>query len=167
MYAYKEAQKLLVKNNLIFDSTAKIILGGHSLGALLALNCHKTKEFTHNTIYLGVGLGINPLVKVHLFDTDFYQKTLNIRKQLISPALNPKDVFPWIKTHKYNTDMQGQHIVLICGKDDVVVGKDGSAYLKSLLEKLNTVELIEPERLPHHEPQLAAGIIFNYLKQFL
>lgn len=167
LYAYKEAKKLLIQNNLIFDTSAKIILGGHSLGALLALDCHKIKEFNKNTIYMGVGLGINPLVKVHLFDTDFYQKTLNIRKQLVSAALNPKEVFPWIKGHKYNTDMRGQQVVLICGKDDVVVGKGGASHLKSQLEEFNSVELIEPERLPHHEPQLAAGIIYNYLKQFL
>lgn len=168
LYAYKQAQKILVKNNLPFNSSiAKLFLGGHSLGALMALECHKIQEISHNTTYIGVGLGINPLVKVHLFDTDFYQKTLNIRKQLISPTLNPKVVFPWIKNHKYNADMKGRDIALICGKDDLVVGKGGAEHLKSILEKHNKVELIEPERLPHHEPQLAAGLIYNYIKAFL
>lgn len=167
LLAYEESLTLLAQNKLELQknpSLLKIILGGHSLGALMALDCHKIPKLSQNTTYLCVGLGINPNVKVHLFDTDFYKKTLNVRKQLISPALNPKDVFPWIKNHKYNHEMSGEKIVLICGKDDVIVGKGGAANLKSLLEKNNEVELIEPDRLPHHEPNLAAGVIYHYIK---
>ncbi len=147
----------------------KVIIGGHSLGGLLALNSYKDAAFAQDLdiTYLCVGLGLNPDVKVHLFDTDFYQKTLNIRKQLVSPNLDPKDVFPWIKNHKNKAEIKNKNIVLICGQDDVVVGKGGAAYLKTLLDPHNHVELIEPARLPHHEPQLAASAIFHYLKQFL
>lgn len=166
--AYRQTMNILQKYQLIPSPSypLKLILGGHSLGGLLALNCYQDQTLpTHTEItYLCIGLGLNPEVKVHLFDTEFYKKTLNIRKQLVSPHLDPKDVFPWIKNHKHNTEIKNRKIILICGQDDVVVGKGGAAHLKSLLEPHNHVELIEPARLPHHEPQLAASAIYHYLK---
>lgn len=152
------------------QTNIKLILGGHSLGALLALKAHSLPSFQrykNNMHYISVGLGINPDVKVHLFDSEFYQKTLNIRKQLVSPSLNPQHVFPWIKDHKHNIELQGNKITLLCGLDDIVVGKGGAKHLKELLEKHNEVELIEPSRLPHHEPQLAAGHIASIIKKIL
>ena len=177
--AYIETKNILVRHNLqLLDANAniatsspfsplKLILGGHSLGGLLALNCYQDLSLPTDLdiTYLCIGLGLNPEVKVHLFDSEFYQKTLNIRKQLVSPHLDPKDVFPWIKNHKHDTHIKNKKIVLICGQDDVVVGKGGAGYLKSLLDPYNQVELIEPPRLPHHEPQLAASTIYHYLKE--
>lgn len=147
----------------------KIILGGHSLGGLLALKASDLTPFnnTENDVhYICVGLGINPNVKLHLFDSEFYQKTLNIRKQLVSPSISPDQVFPWIKDHKHNITIKDCNITLLCGLDDIVVGKGGAEYLKSLLQiNHNQVELIEPSHLPHHEPALASGHLNQIVKK--
>jgi hypothetical protein len=50
---------------------------------------------------IGVGLGLNPNTdKIHIFESNFYQKALNIRRQLVSDALDSDVVFAWIKDEK-------------------------------------------------------------------
>ena len=102
---------------------------------------------------------------VHLFDTPFYKSTLKVREQLVSPALNPDNVFPWIKEEKNHLNLENQDIHLISGIDDLVVGEDGVERFKQALEeKNNRVTMEKPSKLPHHEPQLAAAHVKKYLK---
>jgi hypothetical protein len=146
-----------------------VILGGHSLGAMLSIKALELPFFKDfKRIGLGIGLGIGQHKSTHLFETSFYQKTLNIRRQLVSPCLDSEVVFPWIKQEKLDVSVSGHRIHLITGEDDVVVGKGGMEALEFLLkEKGNEVSTQEPKRLPHHEPSLAASHIFHFLKQEL
>jgi hypothetical protein len=144
-----------------------LILGGHSLGALLSLKALNITEFEkYNKIAIAVGYGIGQHKNTHLFETSFYQKTLNIRRQLVSAALDSDKMFAWIKEEKLKQEIQNQRIHLITGQDDVVVGEGGMEALKFDLEsKGNEVTSSEPKKLPHHEPTLASTHVFNFLRR--
>jgi predicted esterase len=168
-YFTKHAHELfysafLLLNNFIID---EVVLGGHSLGAMLALKALNLSQFNNlKTRAIGVGIGMAPKNVVHLFDTPFYKTTLNLREQLVSPALNSSNVFPWIKQEKEVISLSNKTIHLITGLDDLVVGNDGTERFKEQLEAQgNIVTLERPTRLPHHEPQLAASHVKKYLKQ--
>ena len=150
-------------------STQQVILGGHSLGALMALKALTLPAFKpYQRLGLGVGFGLNNQVETHLFDTEFYQKTLSIRRQLVSPALDSSVMFPWIRDEKTRLTMQGERIHLITGEDDMVVGTGGMDALKEhLASQGNNVTAFAPKRLAHHEPTLAAPHIHSFLKQEL
>lgn len=154
-------RQMLEKNHL------KLVLGGHSLGALLSLKALKLEAFSdYQKIAIAVGLGMAPKKVVHLFDTPFYKSTLKIREQLVSPALKPGNVFPWIKEEKERLDLNGQTVHLITGVDDLVVGEDGmERFAEALIAKNNTITMEKPTRLPHHEPQMAAGHLKKHLKK--
>ena len=144
-----------------------MVLGGHSLGSLLALKALTMKEFEpYKKLGIGVGLGMAPKDVVHLFDTPFYKSTLKVREQLVSPELKPDNVFPWIRDEKYNLQITNQDIHLISGDDDLVVGNDGmERFLENLVQKNNRVTIERPSKLPHHEPQGAASYVKKYLKK--
>ena len=146
-----------------------LIIGGHSLGALLSLEAMSLGEFQkHNLINISVGYGLNQSADTHIFDTTFYQKTINIRRQLVDPHLDSDLVFPWVKEHKEDINIEGKRIHLITGEDDVVVGKGGMEYLANVLKlKQNIVSTSEPKKMPHNEPSLAASHIFSFLKKEL
>lgn len=145
----------------------KLILGGHSLGGLLSLKALQLAGFADFDIQaICVGLGMAPKDIVHLFDTPFYKSTLRVREQLVSPALKPDNVFPWIKDEKANLNFSGKTIHLITGIDDLVVGDDGMERLQeNLLQKGNKVTIEKPSKLPHHEPQMAAAHVKKHLKK--
>lgn len=144
-----------------------IILGGHSLGALLALKAMELDEFS-NAMALGIGLGISQHKNNHLFESDFYQKTLNIRRQLVDENIDSDLVFPWIKDEKISYQVRERRIHLITGADDVVVGQGGMEALHFMLQNLNNnVTMHEPKKLPHHEPGLASGHLYHFLKKEL
>lgn len=144
-----------------------VIFGGHSLGALLAIKA--IAEFANpKSEALCIGLGMAPVNVVHLFDTPFYKETLLVRTQLVSPALHPDLVFPWIKDEKLQLAIQGAKIHLISGADDMVVGANGAQRLMlKLIENNNRVTMDEPSKLPHHEPNMAALYIKKYVRQLL
>ncbi len=145
----------------------KVVLGGHSLGSLLSLKALELPAFTpFEKVAVCVGLGKAPKDIVHLFDTPFYKSTLKVREQLVSPALKPDNVFPWIKSEKENLTLTHQNIHLITGIDDLVVGDDGMERLaEDLIAKGNKVTMEKPSKLPHHEPQMAAAHVKKYLKK--
>ncbi|MCT4642713.1 MAG: lysophospholipase [Bacteriovoracaceae bacterium] len=154
-----------VKNSLNTDFE-NIILGGHSLGALLSLKASKLDFFNdYQTTIIGVGIGISQHKEVHLFESSFYQKTLNIRRQLVCQELDSKNVFPWIKNEKLHLDLQDQEILLITGLDDAVVGPGGAKALEENLKVNNNVILKEPKKLPHHEPSMAGTHIYSFIKK--
>jgi predicted esterase len=145
----------------------KLVFGGHSLGAMLSLKAIMLSEFeSYQKLAIAVGLGMAPKNVVHLFDTPFYKATLRIREQLVSPALGPDNVFPWIKEEKESFDLHGATVHLITGADDLVVGSDGmERFHENLVAKNNTVTMERPTKLPHHEPQLAAALVKKHLKK--
>lgn len=146
-----------------------LVTGGHSLGALLSLEALSIQEFQkYKQIGICVGYGLNQSEKTHVFDTPFYQKTINIRRQLVDPNLDSDLVFPWVRDHKVDIQVSGKRIHLITGADDVVVGENGMEYLAKLLEqKMNIVSTAKPNRMPHNEPSVAASHIYSFLKKEL
>lgn len=147
-------------------SSFKLILGGHSLGAQLALHASELPEFANrDVVYLGVGIGMAPKHVVHLFDTPFYKATLDIRRQLVSAELSPENVFPWIKEAKENLSISQKRIHLITGQDDVVVGEDGTErFFEHLQKHGNHVTMERPLKLPHHQPDAASSHIKKFIK---
>lgn len=152
---------------LLDHSPNKVVLGGHSLGAMLSLMAVNLEQFSsYETINLCVGLGKLPTGAKHLFQSPFYKSTLNIRKQLVCDELHPEKVFPWINEAKKNIQLEGKRIHFITGADDVVVGEGGSERMvESLNEQGNNVSLDLIPKLPHHLPENAAGFIKKFLKQ--
>lgn len=156
-----------LNQKMLEASELKLVLGGHSLGAMLSLKALMLPEFSaYQKISIAVGLGMAPKDVVHIFDTPFYKSTLRIREQLVSPALNSQNVFPWIKAEKEELLAHGLTVHLITGVDDLVVGEDGmERFAESLLAKNNIVSFEKPTKLPHHEPQMAAGYVKKHLKK--
>ena len=162
---FEDAFSLL--QDLIKTPCKSLILGGHSLGALLSIKALNLKSFeAFEKTAIAVGLGISDHKTTHLFESSFYQKTLELRRQLVSSTIDSDYVFPWIKEQKSNMVIRDKKIHLICGKDDVVVGQNGAKRMYDRLKELgNDVSLDEPSKLPHHEPERAATHIHSFLKQ--
>lgn len=147
-------------------SCETIVLGGHSLSALLSLKALNLAQLNHKKlISIAVGIGIGQHKTVHLFESSFYQKTLNVRRQLVSPALDSDLVFPWIRDEKLNLNLNGKRIHMITGLDDLVVGEGGMEAMRFVLAEKNEVTIHEPRKLPHHEPSQAATHIYSFLKK--
>lgn len=148
-------------------SGASLVLAGHSLGGLLSLKALELEEFKEDKKQaVVVGLGLPPRGQTHLFSSSFYKSTLHIRGQLVSKALSPDEVFPWIKKEKEELKLTNQTIHFITGEDDLVVSDQGTErFMEFLREQGNTVSLERPTRLPHHQPELAAGHIKKHLKK--
>lgn len=161
----------VIKEELPLDEhhflNPKVVIGGHSLGAMLSLLALDDLEQSYQKLEaICVGLGLPPAGKTHLFDTPFYKSTLALRAQLVSPALHPDVVFPWIKTAKEQIKIEHKKVHFITGQDDLVVDKDGTERLMEILKTLNNeVSLERPTKLPHHQPEMAAGHIKKYFKQ--
>jgi hypothetical protein len=145
-----------------------LILGGHSLGALTAIKALDIPELASvKKVAICIGMGLNVKAETHIFDTTFYQKTLSIRRQLVSPAIDSSVVFPWIREEKINLKTTNHRIHLITGEDDAVVGPGGLKLMTDkLIELGNDVSFYEPKRLPHHEPGQASPHIFAFLKDY-
>ena len=149
-----------------YPAPKSVILGGHSLGAYTSICALELPYFAQfNRLAVAVGIGIGQRQATHLFETAFYEKTLSIRRQLVSPHLDSKIVFSWLKNEKENIKVSGQRIHMITGEDDVVVGAGGmEAFLRILEENGNVVTWERPKRLPHHEPGAATAHIYAFLK---
>lgn len=143
-----------------------IILGGHSLGAFTSIKALELPEFKNlGRIAVGIGVGIGQRQATHIFETAFYEKTLAIRRQLVSSVLDSKEVFAWLKTGKENMTISNERIHLITGEDDIVVGAGGlEAFIEVLEQNGNAVTFERPKRLPHHEPGAAAPHLYAFLK---
>ncbi len=160
-----------LNDGLIKDSSLRVVLGGHSLGALLSMHAGELVDFKKykddkRLLLIAVGFGMAPKDVLHLFDTPFYKSTLKIREELVSPALRPEVMFPWIKSAKEELNLSHHQIHLITGMDDLVVGADGMERLEEQLLRLgNLVTLEKPTKLPHHGPELAASHVKKHLKK--
>lgn len=150
-----------------YPTLESIILGGHSLGAYTAFKALNLERFKNlKRVGIGVGIGIGQRQATHIFETAFYEKTLAIRRQLVSPVLDSKEIFSWLKDAKMNFSMGGERVHLITGEDDVVVGNGGlEAFIEVLKDHGNEVTFEKPKRLPHHEPGAATPHLYAFLKQ--
>jgi predicted esterase len=169
-YLFVEAEKSLKEKLPFLKIQNKLILGGHSLGALFSLKAAVTQDeqFSERVEFLiAVGFGLNNQVKTHLFESDLYRKTLQLRGQLVAPTIPYEKVFKWIREQKLDLPVKNKKIYLLCGKDDAVVGAQGAEILKQMLAPFNEVTLEKPDQLPHHRPELAAAHIFHFLKNSL
>jgi pimeloyl-ACP methyl ester carboxylesterase len=165
---YWDAYQIL--NSLITKQNERIVItAGHSLGALLSMKAlEQTALKNFSTLSVAVGFGLNPDHDTHLFDTDFYKKTLEVRNQLVSPALNKDVMFKWIKDEKANLMLSHRRIHLISGMDDLVVGEKGVDVLAEILNKLgNQITIEKPLKLPHHKPEDAAAHVNAFIRRFL
>lgn len=142
------------------------LVGGHSLGALLSLlTLDQVFPEKESTLSLIVGLGSPKENSQHFFDTDLFAETRRFRDQLVSPAINMKDLFTWSHDLKRTIEVKDRKIHLICGENDVVVGPGGVERLFEHLKNNNQVSLDQPKKLSHHEPQLAHVHLYSYLKK--
>ncbi len=150
-----------------YPSNTTVILGGHSLGAYTSIKALPLPLFKDKQrVAVGIGIGIGQSQSTHLFETAFYQKTLSVRRQLVSPHLDSKEVFAWLKQEKETIKISGERIHMITGEDDVVVGANGlEAFLKVLEDQNNIVTWEKPKRLPHHEPGGATPHMYAFLKK--
>jgi hypothetical protein len=149
-----------------YPSCRSVILAGHSMGAYTAIKALALPEFSSmQRLAIGVGIGIGQTQGAHIFETAFYQKTISFRRQLVSPAIDSREIFPWLKEAKEQLDVSGERIHLITGEDDVVVGPGGLEAMLAVLEKHgNEVSWERPRKLPHHEPGGAAPHLYAFLK---
>jgi hypothetical protein len=149
-----------------FPIPTSVILGGHSMGAFTSMKALELPIFSNlSKVAIGIGIGIGQRQATHIFETAFYEKTLSIRRQLVSPALDSKDVFTWLKTEKENLQLTGQRVHLITGEDDIVVGNGGlEALIEVLKHNRNIVSWEKPRKLAHHEPGMATAHIYAFLK---
>lgn len=160
---------LLKETNFVANEQTKLILGGHSMGGLLAIKALMNPEFDSiEKVAIGVGVGIQADDKPHFFQSKFYEKTMQLRAQLVSPYLAPDKVFTWLFEEKKHIPTFHQKIILITGEDDIVVSRDGAERFKQLLEDhANLVTLDKPTKLAHTAPELAASTIYHHVKEFL
>ena len=147
----------------------KVILGGHSLGALLSLKALELDELaSFNKFTVVVSMGLNADDTPHPLERAFFKETMDLRAKLLSPALAPDLFFPWLKTIKKNLNATNERIHFICGEDDIIVPKNGAEELVGmLLKKGNEVTLEKPRRLPHHEPAYAAPFVEDAVLEFI
>lgn len=164
---FREAY-LLLQNELQATCDSLFTLG-HSLGALMAIKALELEELK-DAVTIGVGFGHSSGVEgeVHFFLTPIFEKTLKVRSQIVSPALDPHKVFSKLKKEKDELKTTGKRIHLITGEDDVVTkGSTGVENLAELLTNLgNTVTHETFQRLPHHMPEMATGHIHGFLKKY-
>jgi hypothetical protein len=77
-----------------FPKPETVILGGHSLGAFMSLKALELPLFQNmKRVGVGIGIGLGQSQGTHIFETAFYEKTISIRRQLVSPHLDSKVVF--------------------------------------------------------------------------
>ena len=140
------------------------LIGGHSLGALISLMAaEKNPYFKHN---ICVGLGSLEKDDVHLFNTPFFKDTMKLRAELVSSCLNPKVMLPWIATQKQSLHLENNHIYLIAGKDDIIIGgTEGVERMASYLKENNQVHIELIAKLPHHLPENAGLFVKKIIKE--
>lgn len=146
-----------------------VVLGGHSLGALMAAEAIQLPRFEpFARMLIGVGLGASSPDGTHVFETELYRQTLEVRRQLVAPCLAPDRIIPWIKEDKANVTLAGETVFLLTGKDDLVATPSSVARLEEILRrKGNLVTTKVVRRLAHHQPDAAATHICNHLKKVL
>ncbi len=166
----QNAHKLFAQAyQLLHPITQKVVLGGHSLGGLLALQAFDLPELKQlEKVFIAVGLGVKSTNEPKSLASPFMDQFLQQRAGLVSPQLISEAIFPWIQNSKRNLAITNQVIHLITGQDDYVVSSTGSENLMAQLQqKGNQATLNKPPRLAHNRPELAAIHIKKFLKNFV
>jgi predicted esterase len=162
---FQKAHEILLTPNVFFL--------GHSLGALMSLKALQEEENYFNNInvhVIGVGFGFGGTKegKDHVFESDFYQKTLQLRGLLVDPVIPPSLIFPWIRSQKENLTVSHRKITMITGEDDVVATVEKVTALSDhLIRHGNECETIIVRKLSHHMPELATPTIATIIKQVM
>lgn len=144
-----------------------LILGGHSLGALLAVKAMALSEFkAFEKKAFCVGLGIES----DALSSPFYAGTLNFRAELISPCLRPATMLPWVKKEKSALHLlgalSGEKIFLITGEDDFIAPPEAAKKLEAKLTTLGCkVTLAIFPHLPHDTPERATPHLAQLIKK--
>lgn len=158
--AMKEFEQLIPSEKI-----ENVVIGGHSLGGLISLRASELKIFKKLQRWIiPVGYGIakegnHPLL------SNFFQPFLKVRKELVSSAIAPEIVLPWIESNKSSVQCKDERIHLISGKDDVITTADAAQRAVSLLGQHNNVSSDFPDHLPHHLPELAIRNILQFLRK--
>ncbi len=158
----------LALSERISHSSNRLLLGGHSLGALLSLRAMELSEFSQfELLNIAVGFGLGEGNGAHVLEGPLFESTMFARKQLVSPALRPENMFPWLKNEKKVLPTKNKRVHLICGENDGIIFKNGIDNMKSILEANgNDVSVKMPRRMPHHLPDLAGIHIELFLKNY-
>ncbi len=164
-FLFEQAYKVFNDDSLDIKSL-NLSLGGHSLGALMALKASKLESFKSiNKQLICVGFGMAPITGEHIFQSSFYKSTLNIRASLVSEHIHPDVIFPWLKKEKEMLNIENKKIHLIVGKDDLVVPPEAVEKMYEKLQGLNNIVTLDtPLKLAHHQPEQAGSFIKKYLK---
>lgn len=168
-YLFVEALGHFEKRLLPVAQNGKLVLGGHSLGALMAFRASNLIELSSfNKILVGMGFGMSATDGKHIFQSRFYRKTLLQREQLVSPCLRADAIFEWINQEKENIKISAERVHLITGEDDVVVGHNGTERLRDRLQAFGiATSMVRPKRLPHHRPDEGAVHVYSELRDLL
>lgn len=168
----EHAQDLFFEFIKIMTSFAKrdysqLVLSGHSLGGLLALKASEHQGLkSYSKIIIPVAIGLDHSDTDHIFQSNFYKSTLEIRQQLVSESLNPQNIFPWIKKEKETLGIMSERIHIISGSDDVVAPSRTVETLRSHLQLNNNIVTTDIlGHLPHHLPEIASPHICSFLRK--
>ena len=157
-----ETPRLFLQAKKLFPQSYKAVVGGHSLGALMALKYSSVADIK---AVIGVGLGLDLDRENHIFESEFFKETMTLRSQLVSNEIPPKKIFPWISSEKSSLKVDNKRIHLITGQDDLVVGRSaGTQNIINILDAKNTVTSDFPKSLPHHQPERAGVFIKKFFQ---
>jgi len=161
--AYKLFDKAITYFNI--QQNDKLIIGGHSLGAFLALQSLNYNCFNqYQTICICVGLGIQQQAKSLSEHNSIFHNMLKERSNLISKNLAPQKMFTWFYDRINSLSIYNQKIFLISGTNDFLIQENHISNLQNTLSINNQVTVIRPDNLPHHCPDRAVIHIRKLLK---
>jgi hypothetical protein len=171
---FNSLAKRLVKRARFADSDVlkrsfTVVLGGHSLGARLAMEAAVLKCWSERSkILIGVAIGVGDQGSPHVLESEHFQGALEVRRQLVSPHLAPEKLTPRLKMMDQNFRLRNATVFLLTGQDDVFATPSRVQRLESILRANgNHVTTHIVRRLPHHDPKNAAPQIANYLTHAL
>lgn len=155
-HLFFEAYKAFTKESSF--TLNKVILGGHSLGALMSLRAAELPEFSEFEMkIIPVGFGMGAKSGVHVLEGPMFEATMNARAKIISKHLHFSVLFPWLKREKELVPTSNKEIYLICGQNDGIIEIDGVERIADILKSNgNDVTIKMPKRLYHHQPELAS-----------
>lgn len=166
--AYKGAISYLESTNCpLRPDDFTIILGGHSLGALMSILAMKLDFFADkNKINISVGIGMGDRSATDTLSKPFFKHFLQMRTQLVSESLSPSNIFPWIQKSKRDIFIENSRIHLITGLNDSLVSDQAvESFYTHLSQMNNQVTLERPQNLPHELPGNAIPFIKKFMRK--
>lgn len=158
---------LQISNHIQLTSDVKIILGGHSLGALVSIIAggDQSQWQSHHLLHICVGLGVSAGLSKHLFSAPLFAEIMQMREQFVSSCLQASSLLPELYKQKLALKPVQQKIILMVGEDDIISPPADVSRLKKQLEQYtDDVEMITQKHMPHNLPERAATTIRSVLK---